>query len=262
MPNDRDSRRTITAVERAADVLALFTRTRRPALGVTEIATELGLSKAVVHRVLTSLVGRDLVVLDTDSRRYRLGPLSLALGVAYSEHLDVRTLALPSLRALSAKTDETATLSVRYGWRRVYVEQITPPREVRMTVSLGVPYPLHAGGSSKAFLAYLPRDEQERYLTEHTLEAFTDETVTDPQALRRDLAQVRARGYAVTFGERQVGAGSVAAPLFNHHGDPLAVISVCGPVERFGDEVEMAAAHLVEATRELSHQLGFPAAVR
>lgn len=262
MPNDGETRRTITAVERAADVLALFARTQQPGLGVTEIATSLGLSKAVVHRILTTLAGRDLVVLDPETRRYRLGPLSLALGVAYSDHIDVRQLALPWLRTLSSRTDETATLSLRYGWRRMYVEQVTPGREVRMTVSLGVPYPLHAGSSSKAFLAFLPPEERERYLAEQVLEALTDATVTDSGALRDDLARVRERGYAASFGERQVGAGSVAAPVFGHNGDPTAVVSVCGPVERFGDEVEMAVGHLLAATRELSHQLGFSPAAR
>ncbi|MEX2549048.1 MAG: IclR family transcriptional regulator [Nitriliruptoraceae bacterium] len=250
-----EPRRLITTIERAADVLILFTRTERADLGVTEIANELGLSKAVVHRVLTTLAAKGLVEADEGSRRYRLGPAVLALGVTYLDRIDLRALAMPFLRSLSERTSETATLSMRYGWERMYVDQITPNREVKMTVALGRSFPLHAGSSSKAFLAFLDADEQERYLAQR-LASMTDQTITDPDVLRGELTRIRERGYAVSFGERQAGAGSVAAPVRDHRGSPIAAISVCGPLERFRNEVDQVAAMLLETTDEVSRQLG------
>jgi IclR family transcriptional regulator, acetate operon repressor len=247
--------RYIASVERAADVLTLFTRVDGPDLGVTEIASRLHLSKAVVHRLLTTLASKGLVEVHETSRRYRLGPVALALGVAYIDRIDVRALVMPALRELCERTGETATLSLRYGWERMYVDQITPDREVKMSVALGRAFPLHAGSSSKAFLAFLSEDEQERYL-DRPLESLTDRTVTDAEALRLELADVRARGYAVSYGERQAGAGSVAAPVLDHRGQPAAVISVCGPLERFRDEVPQVADALLATTAELSRQLG------
>lgn len=251
-----EPRRLITTIERAADVLTLFTRVDRPDLGVTEIANALGLSKAVVHRVLTTLVAKGFIEIDAETRRYRLGPVVLALGVTYSERIDLRGLAMPRLRELSERTNETATLSLRYGWERIYVEQVTPDREVKMSVVLGRSFPLHAGGSSKAFLAFLPEEEQERYLNERLLDALTDRTITDANTLRAELARIRERGYAVSFGERQVGAGSVAAPVLNHRREPVAAVSVCGPVERFRDEVAHVTDLLLATTNELSRHLG------
>jgi IclR family transcriptional regulator, acetate operon repressor len=119
---------TIATVERAIDVLALFTRTDSRTLGVTEIAGELGLSKAAVHRILASLRGRGLISLDEASRRYALGPMALALGNAYQSRVDVREAAAGELRRLSADAQETATLSVLAGESRVYVDQVTPDR--------------------------------------------------------------------------------------------------------------------------------------
>jgi IclR family transcriptional regulator, acetate operon repressor len=247
----------ISSVERAADVLTLFTRVDGPSLGVTEIASTLGLSKAVVHRILTTLAAKGLVESDEETRRYRLGPVALSLGVAYIDRIDLRSLAMPVLRRLSASTDETATLSLRYGWQRMYVDQITPEREVKMTVPLGRAFPLHTGSSSKAFLAFLPEDEIERYLARGPLEPLTDATITDEASLRADLVEVRARGYATSFGERQAGAGSVAAPVLDHRGQPAGVISVCGPLERFRDEVPVVSEALLVATGQLSRQLGY-----
>ena len=254
---NEEPRRLITTIERAADVLRLFTEPDNAELGVTEIANHLDLSKAVVHRVLTTLAAKGFVETDEVSHRYRLGPMSLALGVAYLDRIDLRALALPRLQGLSERTNETATLSLRYGWERMYVDQVTPNREVKMTVALGRSFPLHAGSSSKAFLAFLPDDEQERYLREHDLEQLTDRTIIDAEQLRRELLRVRERGYAVSFGERQAGAGSLAAPIRDHRGHPAAAVSVCGPLERFREEVDLFAKLLLEATADLSRQLGY-----
>lgn len=247
---------TIASVERAADVLQLFTRVDGPDLGVTEVAQALGLSKAVVHRLLTTLASKGLVETNPASRRYRLGPMALALGVAYTDRLDMRALVMPSLRELSERTGETATFSLRYGWERMYVDQVTPDREVKMTVALGDRFPLHAGSSSKAFLAFLPADERGRYLADRRLVALTEDTITDVDKLHAELESIRERGYAISFGERQVGAGSVASPLLDHRHHPVAVISVCGPLERFRSEVDNISSLLLDTTRELSRQLG------
>lgn len=247
---------TIVAIERAADVLSLFADADEPTLGVTEIATALGLSKAVVYRILSSFRAKGYVEVDEASRRYTLGPRALHIGLTYLNRADVRKMARPEMERLSRSTNETATLSVRTGATRVYVDQVTPDRDVKMVVQIGQQAPLHAGGSSKAFLAFLDDAEQEAYLA-GDLEKLTAKTITDPRKLAKELEAIRARGYAMSLGERMEGAGSVAAPILGHDGRPAAVISVCGPVERFRDEATGAAKLLLETTRRLSEQLGW-----
>ncbi len=253
------SGRSVAAIDRAVDVLFLFAASSG-SLGVTEISNELGTSKAVVHRILTSLRERHLITIDPDSRRYSLGPAVLELAAAYRDQLDLRSLAIDEMRKLSAQTGETATISVRHGDRRVYVAQITPPREVKMTVPIGGSFPLHAGASSKAFLAWLNEAEIELYLDENPLEALTDATIVSSEVLRAELDRIRRHGFAVSLGERQHDAGSVAAPVLDHNLQPVAVISVCGPIERFRDKVTQSSAAVLEVTRALSTKLGAPTA--
>ncbi|MEV0971228.1 IclR family transcriptional regulator [Microtetraspora glauca] len=248
--------RSIAAVERAMDVLLLFGRSPRPDLGVTEIATELGLTKAAVHRILTALRNRELITVDPASRRYALGHAAIALGRAYLARTDLRLLAAGELRRLSAQTGETATLSIRRGDTRLYAEQVVPKQELRMEVSLGIPYALHAGSSSKAILAFLPDEEIDGYLARHRLERVTDATITDPEKLRAELAETRARGYATSLGERQVGAASVAAPVFDHDGHVVAAISVSGPVTRFEPHMADCVRLLLDSAARISAQLG------
>jgi len=251
---------TIAAVERAADVLTLFADADEPDLGVTEIAKALGFSKAVVYRILSSFRDKGFIELDEERRRYRLGPAVLRLGSAYLDHIDVRAVARPEMEALVAGTNETATLSLRNGWHRTYIDQVTPDRDVRVEVQLGRSAPLHAGASPKAFLAFLRPADIDRFFAEVALEPLSGATVTSERALRRELERVRKRGFAVSEGERLEGASSVAAPILGHEGTPLAVMSVSGPVERFRGEIDGVAALLVAATQRVSRQFGHSAA--
>lgn len=250
------SGQTIAGIERALDALSLFAESDGASLGVTEIAKELGLSKAVVHRILTSFRAKDFVELDETTRRYTLGPKILQLRLAHLDRIDVVGIAREVMHALSEATNETATLSLRSGNQRVYVDQVTPQRDVKMQVSLGTPYPLHAGASSKAFLAFLRPPEIDAYL-DGGLARLTPATIVDKRVLRRELAAIRAKGYAQSFGERMDGAAAVAAPIFDRTGAPAGVVSVCGPVERFRDAADVAAALLLQRTRAASARLGY-----
>ncbi len=252
----RASGRGIASVERAGDVLFHLAR-GRDSRGVTAIASDMGISKAVVHRILMSLLQRDLVAVDANTRLYSLGPGVLKLAAAYRSQLDIRVLALDVMRDLVDATQETSTLSVLHDGRRVYVDQVTPSREVKMTVDVGASFPLHAGASSKAFLAWLPAEGRRRCL-ESPLERLTAATIVNARLLRRELSMIREQGFAVSLGERQHGAGSVAAPLLDEHLRPVAVLSVCGPLQRFKAEVASVAAEVVAATRTLSRKLGSP----
>jgi IclR family transcriptional regulator, acetate operon repressor len=245
-----------SGVERALDVLRCFGRSGQMTMGVTEIADELGLSKAVVHRTLSAFRSRGFLEIEESTHRYRLGPEIVLLGLRYLDQIDVRSLGRQTLNDLVAATNETATLSVRVGSTRVYIDQVTPNRDVKMVVQLGEPFPLHAGASSKALLAFLPAGDQEEYLA-GSLSAMTPHTITDPGRLREELEAIRVAGFAVSFSERDASAGSVAAPVFGHEGAPLGVISVSGPVERFRAEAPSASQALLTAVHELSRRLGY-----
>lgn len=246
---------TITSIERAADVLTLFADTRGPTLGVTEIANALGLSKAVVYRILTSFRSKGFIEIDPGTRRYSLGPRALHIGLSYLRGTDVPAMARPEMVALSRETEETATLSLRTGYTRVYVDQITPDRDVKMVIQVGLQVPLHAGASSKAFLAFLDDDDIDEYLKQ-PLPALTASTVTSVRALKTELLEIRDRGYADSIGERLDGAASVAAPILDHASRPVAVISVCGPAERYAAKKADCAEKLLAATGRLSARLG------
>jgi IclR family acetate operon transcriptional repressor len=244
------------AADRVADVLALFT-TGPASLGVSEIARELDLSKAVVHRILQSLLSRSFIAADTRTRGYRLGPAAWAVGARALRDFDLRDSARPVLRRLRDETRETTTVSALLQGSRVYLDQYVSPQEIKMTVEPGRPHPLHAGASSRAILAFLPEEAWDAVI-EAGLPRLTPATIDDPRVLRRRLLEVRTRGYATSRGERQHGAGSVAVPVFSMDGEVVGAISACGPVARFDRAaIERYVPLVTAAAAEISRALGW-----
>lgn len=221
------------SADRVADVLVSFTRSDRP-LGVSQIARDLGLSKAVVHRILQSLASRSLVQVIPGDARYALGPTAVGLGTKAWSQLDVRSLAAPTLRRLRDQTRETATLSVLVGNRRIYLDQYESPQEVKMVIEIGPQFPLHSGASSRAILAFLPT----AFIDEVMADLVDVRPTVDVEEYLRGLALVREQGYATSLNERNTGAASIAAPFFDASGNVLGSISSSGPAARYAQPAD------------------------
>jgi DNA-binding IclR family transcriptional regulator len=160
------------------------------------------------------------------------------------------------MRSLHHDTWETVALTVLIGRERVYVDQLVSPQEIKLAVELGRPFPLHAGASGRAIMAFLSEDTRETLLSQ-PLERMSPHTVVDPQALRVLLDEVREAGLAVSRSERQEGAAAIAAPVFDARGIAGA-ISVCGPEYRFDDVAVGRYRQLLRsAATELSRELGW-----
>lgn len=244
------------SANRVAEVLHAFAR-GPAAMGVSQLARDLDLSKAVVHRILRSLVDRDFLVADSETRLYKLGPAAVALGARALRDSDLRSAAIPTLQALRDKIDETTTLTELLGDSRVYLDQFESRRLVRVTVELGQPHPLHAGGSGKTILAFLTAGQQQAILN-RGLTRLTSATITDSETLANDLAKIAECGFAVSLGERQQDAGSVAAPVFGVQGDVIGSLSICAPVGRLDRESVRHYSDLITAAgAEVSIRMGY-----
>lgn len=222
------------SAERVADVLLAFL-SFQDTVGVSALARVLSISKAVIHRILQSLVSRGLVEYIPQTREYRLGPGAAAIGARALRQLDIRRLARESLITLRDQTRETTTLTILANDMRSYVDQYESPQEIKMTVELGRFYPLYAGASGRAILAFLPEADIDR-ITDRGLTPLTEATILNPEELRKRLEQVRTDGYATSRGERESGAGAIAAPVFGADGRVIGAISTCGPIARYDAE--------------------------
>jgi len=244
--------RPIAAVMRALKVLELLANSDERTVGVSELARLTGMSRSGAYRILVSLRAGGFVEYDEDRSRYALGTGALRVGSAYHRHNDLLQIAGDSLRRLALATGETSTLSVRRQWTRVCLDQVVSPHELNVTVKLGVAYPLHAGASSKAILAFLPDEEIRGYLS-RGLKPLTAHTIIKKDELWAQIQEIRKLRYAMSEEERQIGAVAAAAPIFARSGAVIGSLSVTGPVSRMSRDFLGSAANLVaDEARNLS----------
>jgi DNA-binding IclR family transcriptional regulator len=130
---------------------------------------------------------------------------------------------------------------------------------LRVTSQVGRSLPLHAGASSKAILAFLPRDRWPEAVGRGPLSPFTEKTMVNRQALWKECERIRTLGYAESDEEVLLGARGVAAPFFDERGAVAGSIAVAGPRQRFqGQALRLAAENVVREARTLSCALGCP----
>ena len=247
----------LQTINRAVMVLDCFTQ-ERGELGVREVARMANLSSSVAGRLLTSLKDLGILSQNPQTRAYSMGPRVLSWAGAYNALLDLRNQAMPAIHELHESTRETISLYVLDGDDRVCVERLESPQTVRIVARLGRRLPLYAGSAGKVMLAYLPREEQERIITQAPLEPLTEKTITNPGDLRRELELVRRDGCAVSFGEWITDAAGVAAPIFGQFGEVLGALSISGPAARFNEEnVETYCAKVRRVAAQISERLGY-----
>lgn len=247
-----------SGIGRALRIINAVVEASSTGIGVSALARDLSLPKAVTHRILKSLTAEGFLAFDEQTKLYSLGVGALKIGLAAVRLLDIPAAAKPFLQRLVDETGETATLSIRDGWTRMYLDQVLSPKEVRMSVSVGHSYPLHAGSSSKAILAALPDSEIDEYLRSGKLERLTPATIVDRTKLREEIAAVRRLGYATSRGERQSDAGSVACAVFRADGQVFGALSVCGPAFRFDAATQRRIGTIVrDIGNELSSTVGY-----
>jgi IclR family acetate operon transcriptional repressor len=250
------ARNGVQSIDRAVTILRCFDA-RRPTLGISEIARATGLSTTTTHRLLAAMQANHLVR-QTSDRRYGLGPLLVQLARSGALPTTLRDAALPVMTALRDEVDETVGLhELLPSGERVVVDQMESHHELRRTYTdIGVPIALPLGAPGKAILSVLPLDRQERYLA-GPIEAVTPRTVTDPDALRAELARTRACGWAGSNAERTSGIRAVAAPVFDHTGTVIGALGVSVPAVRMDDaRAEELGRRVTRAAWQISEGLG------
>lgn len=231
-------------------------------ISVTEAAGLLGVNKSNASRLLASLAESGLLTQDPRDRRYQVGPALLEVTLCHLHRIDIRGAARRHIEDLQRKTGESVALGLWTGDRAVCIDRIDSGHALAIVARIGKAYPLHAGATSKAILAFLPAAERDRVLAKANFTRFTSRTITDPAELLRRLEEVRRQGFSISEDELDPGVIGMAAPVFDHQGAVLGAVAVVGPRERIGPErVPEFIAATKAAAAAVSTALGAPAHV-
>ena len=254
MANESASRTGTQAVERALAVLRAL-EDGPPSLSLTDLAKRTKLSPSTTHRLLRALCDQGMLRQDPATERYGLGPRLVALGERAAAALGLAG-ARPILEELARASGESVNLGLRDGDEVLVLVCVASSQRLRFDQEAGSRVPVHASAMGKALLAFEPhRDDTLDALPRLT--RLTGSTITSRAALRAELDEVRARGWALNDEEREPGVRTVAAPVLAGDGTARAAIAVQGPAVRMADDRIAELAPLVRAAAaEVATQLG------
>jgi IclR family pca regulon transcriptional regulator len=246
------------ALERGLAILACFTP-ERPVLGISEIADALGISRATTHRYVSTLVAQGDLQRDS-SRKYRLAPGSIELGMATLNAMGLCRHARVHLEELAKRSGYSSQIAVLDGPAILVLDTVTA-RRGQTKAEAGSRLPLYCTGMGKVLLAYLPLDPRAQLVSELELIAAGPNTVLGRQELEAQLDRVPDMGVAINDEELAELSCEIAAPVRDHLGDVIAAMSVSAGDGRLDihDLLERYEVSLIAAAERLSRQLGWRA---
>lgn len=247
--------RRVQAVDHAIDVLVMLGETGG-SVSIGRIAQKIGLSKASVYHLLTTLESRQFVVRDAESARYRLGWSLYELGSKVAYAADVGRVARYYLDRLAVETGESVLLGILDHDAVLYLDRGDAPRGFHMVAGAGRRSPLHATASGKALLALSGDSGLVSRILAGPLQRFTEATITDPDRLLDELNTIRQRKYATCWQEHEVGLCSIAVPVRDYTGSVVATLAVAGPAPRLNANRTGCLSSLREAARSVEARLG------
>jgi len=220
------------SLERGLAVLRAFTPDQ-PALGISELARGLALTRSTTHRYVATLATLGYLQQDPSTRKYRLGPRVLDLGFSVLGSLELREVAAPHLRRLTDSTGHTSNLAIRDDTDVILIDRVRgrPGRyhHLEFALHVGSRIPAYCSATGKALLAFLPRPDLDRMLDRIDLVQRGPRTLTDKKALLAELDQVRRTGVAVNDEELESALRSIAAPVRARSGEVVAAVNVAIP---------------------------------
>jgi len=230
-----DSPDYIQSLDRGLQVLRAFNR-ERPRCTLSEIAAQIGLSRAVARRSLLTL--QHLGYVAAQGRHFFLTPRVLELGYSYLSSLDLNELAHEAMEQLSQRVGESCSMAVLDGSEIVYVARVAVRRLMSVALGVGARLPAFAASMGRVLLADKSDTELTAWLRENTFRPITAHTVYKPRALRAEILKVRRQGYAFVSQELEMGLCSIAVPVRSATG-----LAVCGlnVSMRYSDGVQAVA---------------------
>lgn len=233
------------AVDRAAALVATIVHADQP-LSFADLQEASGLAKSTTSRMLAALERGGLLERDAGGS-YVAGRLFWLYAARHDAWEELVRLARPAMERIGEETSESVHLSVARGDRVVQVAQVDSRYLLGTRDWTEVDVPPHTSALGKVFYAWeaLP-------IPPGPLAALTASTITDPEALARDGMRARARGWAVTAGELEIGLTGVAVPVHGPRGEVVAALGISGPTPRLEDRLDALGTNLSSHATQLS----------
>ena len=258
---DEKQRAGIQSLGRAFAILEEIAR-HREGIGLADLSRLVGLHNSTAFHLVKTLVSLGYVRQDRDNKRYRVGRPLFALAASCLDEVEMVNVATPVLEDLARESGESAHFAVRMGDAVVVIARTSGPGAFQLTDRVGVVRPAHCTALGKMILAALPEDEFERFLARAELKPFTERSITEAPALRREIEAVRRSAMAFDDGEFNAEVRCVAVAVRDFSGKAIGTLGISGPVWRLSIQALQSRTKILQSAADrLSSELGAPAKI-
>lgn len=247
---------TIQSVERAFRILEAISRHRQGAR-LSDISREIGLHVSTTFNLAKSLVALGCLRIEEDGKRYKIGRSIFALASASFDDQAMAEVALPLLRDLAQTTGESSHFAVWAGDEVLILARTQGSGAFQMAEHLGSLRPAYATAIGKALLSGLTQPELKGWMDRVPLEPLTEKTITDSEALLREIERVRSDSMAFDDGEYNPEARCLAAPVIGFAGRVIGSVGISGPIWRVSlHDIAQHSETVRAIARRLSEEFG------
>jgi IclR family pca regulon transcriptional regulator len=204
-------------------VLKAFDRDH-PQMTLSSVSERTGMTRAGARRYLLTL--EHLGYIYKDERLFRLTAKVLELGFAFLSTVPLSDITRPYLQRITRETGEIAGLAILDRGEIVHISGSTVERMLAPTLTIGRRFNALYASSGRAIAAFLDSQQIEDVLKACEITALTPQSLKTKEAIREELKIVRRQGYAVVDQEVEDGVRSIAVPVLNRQGMPLAAVTV------------------------------------
>jgi len=247
----------VQSLARAFGIMEEVARSR-DGISLAELSKRVGLHNSTTFHLVKTLVSLGYVRQIRDSKRYRIGRPLFALAASALDEIEMVSLATPVLEDLSRETGESGHFAVRMGDAVVVIARTAAPGAFQLTERVGVVRPAHCTALGKVILAALRNDQLDRFLARVELTPVTPRSITQPDALKQDIDEVRKTGIAFDDGEFNPEVRCVGVPVRDFTGQVIGAIGISGPIWRLSMQALQSRAITVQAAaKRLSAEFGY-----
>ncbi|MEI3606006.1 IclR family transcriptional regulator [Pseudogracilibacillus sp. SE30717A] len=244
----------IGSVKRACDILSCFT-IDEPVLGNAEIAEKLNLSRSTTHHLIKTLCNKGVLMRD-GSRKYRLGWKIIDWNNGVMFQYDIYNKALPLVKGLTEQFRGTAHIGMYDKGDVIFVLRISSKEADFVPTFLGDRKPAHSTSTGKVLLAF-----NRTYLQETISRGLSKQgpnTITEVNALKRELEIVQEKGYSISNNENDTSTYAIAAPIQSYSGETIAAVNLVGPISYMQSEnTKQMILNIVNTGKAVSRELGY-----
>lgn len=256
--NDEERNKShVQSVARALTLLNVLAEEGRE-MSLTEIAKAVNWPKSTVHGLIATLRDYSYVDQSPVTGCYNLGVRLFELGNIVARSWDVRAIALPVMQGLNNRLGEMVQLATEDKGEVLYLEKLDSTHLMRIVSEIGARLPMHCSGLGKVLLAYKKPAEIKWILSKHGMPPMTSRTITNREALERELIKVRRQGYAMDDREIMDSLRCVAAPVYDRDGNVKYAVSISGFAKNLqGERLQTVRDELLLAANSISYAMGY-----